>query len=144
MGGQSGGLRRPRRLHGRSLPLGEKDTCTAPSAQEEVFAGQLRSMIFCPDCGKGIEATFKFCPYCGKPFPTEEHEGSQTFVKPFMPSSRALQQISSALPLKAMLRTSLVAQWLRMCLPVQGTWVGSLVWEDPTLHGAIKPMRHNY
>ena len=29
-------------------------------------------------------------------------------------------------------RTSLVAQWLRICLPLQGTWVQSLVWEDPT------------
>ena len=41
-------------------------------------------------------------------------------------------------------RTSLVAQWLRICLPMQGTQVRSLVWADPTCHGAIKPMRHNY
>ena len=27
---------------------------------------------------------------------------------------------------------SLVVQWLRICLPVQGTWVQSLVLEDPT------------
>ena len=27
---------------------------------------------------------------------------------------------------------SLVAQWLRICLPMQGTWVRALVWEDPT------------
>ena len=27
---------------------------------------------------------------------------------------------------------------------MQGTWVQSLVWEDPTCHGAPKPMRHNY
>ena len=26
--------------------------------------------------------------------------------------------------------TSLVAQWIRIRLPVQGTWVSSLVWED--------------
>ncbi|XP_049559441.1 inactive serine/threonine-protein kinase VRK3 isoform X2 [Orcinus orca] len=45
-------------------------------------------MISCPDCGKDVEATFKFCPYCGKPLPTEEHEGSQTFVKPSMSSSQ--------------------------------------------------------
>ncbi|XP_057569122.1 inactive serine/threonine-protein kinase VRK3 isoform X2 [Hippopotamus amphibius kiboko] len=45
-------------------------------------------MISCPDCGKGIEAIFKFCPYCGKPLPTEEHEGSQAFVKPFMSPSQ--------------------------------------------------------
>ena len=40
--------------------------------------------------------------------------------------------------------TSLVVQWLRICLPMQGTWVRSLVWEDPTCHGATKPMHHNY
>ncbi|XP_057389563.1 inactive serine/threonine-protein kinase VRK3 isoform X2 [Balaenoptera acutorostrata] len=45
-------------------------------------------MVFCPDCGKCVEATFKFCPYCGKPLPTEEHEGSQTFVKPSVSSSQ--------------------------------------------------------
>ena len=41
-------------------------------------------------------------------------------------------------------RTSLVAQWLRIRLPVQGTRVQSLVWEDPTCPGATKPVRHNY
>ena len=40
--------------------------------------------------------------------------------------------------------TSLVAQWLRMCLPMQGTWLQALVWEDPTCRGATKPLRHNY
>ena len=35
--------------------------------------------------------------------------------------------------------TSLVLQWLRVCLPMQGTWVRSLVWEDPTWQGAAKP-----
>ena len=34
---------------------------------------------------------------------------------------------------------SLVAQWLGICLPVQGTWVQALVWEDPTCRGATKP-----
>ncbi|XP_054939417.1 transmembrane protein 222-like isoform X1 [Physeter macrocephalus] len=40
--------------------------------------------------------------------------------------------------------TSLVAQWLRICLPVQGTQVRSLVLEDTTCRGATKPLRHNY
>ena len=38
----------------------------------------------------------------------------------------------------------LVAQWLRIHLPMQGTRVRSLVWEDPTCRGATKPMHHNY
>ena len=40
--------------------------------------------------------------------------------------------------------TSLLAQWLEICLPVQGTQVRALVWEDPTCRGAAKPVHHNY
>ena len=40
--------------------------------------------------------------------------------------------------------TSLVMQWLRIHLPMQGTRVRALVREDPTCHGATKPVRHNY
>ena len=39
---------------------------------------------------------------------------------------------------------SLVAQWLRVCLPMQGTQVRALVWEDPTCCGATRPVSHNY
>ncbi|XP_032483326.1 COMM domain-containing protein 10 isoform X1 [Phocoena sinus] len=42
------------------------------------------------------------------------------------------------------LEASLVAEWLRICLPMQGTRVQALVREDPTCHGATKPVRHNY
>ena len=38
---------------------------------------------------------------------------------------------------------SLVAQWLRICLPMQGTRVRALVWEDPTCRGATRPVSHN-
>ena len=41
-------------------------------------------------------------------------------------------------------RASLVAQWLRVHLPVQGTRVRALVWEDPTCRGAAGPVGHNY
>ena len=41
-------------------------------------------------------------------------------------------------------RVSLVAQWLRVCLPMQGTRVRALVWEDPTCRGATGPVSHNY
>ena len=37
-----------------------------------------------------------------------------------------------------------VAQWLRICLPMQGTRVQALVWEDPTCRRATEPMSHNY
>ena len=40
--------------------------------------------------------------------------------------------------------TFLVAQWLRIHLPMQGTRVRALVGEDPTCRGATKPVHHNY
>ena len=33
----------------------------------------------------------------------------------------------------------MVVQWLRILLPMQGTWVLPLVWVDPTCLGATKP-----
>ena len=39
--------------------------------------------------------------------------------------------------------TSLVAQWLGIRLPMQGTQVQALVREDPTCQGTAKPVRHN-
>ena len=40
--------------------------------------------------------------------------------------------------------TSLVAQLLRIRLPMQGTQIQALFQEDPTRHGATKPTNHNY
>ena len=39
---------------------------------------------------------------------------------------------------------SLVVQWLRIFLSMQGTQVRTLVQEDPTCRRATKPRRHNY
>ena len=39
---------------------------------------------------------------------------------------------------------SLVVQWLRIHLAMQGTQVRSLVLEDPRYQGATKPVCHNY
>ena len=44
---------------------------------------------------------------------------------------------------KYIIGASLVAQWLRICLLMQGTRVRALVWEDPTCHGATGPVSHN-
>ena len=38
---------------------------------------------------------------------------------------------------------SLVAQWLGVCLPVQGTRVRALVWEDPACRGEAGPVSHD-
>ena len=45
--------------------------------------------------------------------------------------------------LKMVLQTSLVVQWLRTLLPVEGLFVWSLVQEDPTSWGATKPVCHH-
>ena len=37
-----------------------------------------------------------------------------------------------------------MAQWIRICLPRQDTWVQFQFWEDPTCCGAIKSMYHSY
>ncbi|KAJ8788750.1 hypothetical protein J1605_005046 [Eschrichtius robustus] len=52
-----------------------------------------------------------------------------------------LSSLCKILPPKG---ASLVAQWLRICLPMQGTRVRALVWEDPTCRGATRPVSHNY
>ena len=50
----------------------------------------------------------------------------------------------SYFPLKCRFcRASLVGQYWRLHLPVQGTRVRSLVQEDPTCHGAAEPIHHN-
>ena len=64
----------------------------------------------------------------------EENKWKQTDKKPTVNSKDKSNQTG----------TSLLVQWLRIWLPMQGTWVRSLVWEDPTCHGATKPMCHNH
>ena len=54
------------------------------------------------------------------------------------------EQRVNPLVLKSTKGTSLVVQWLRIRLSMQGTWVRALVQEDPTCRGATKPVRHNY
>ena len=44
---------------------------------------------------------------------------------------------------KKQIGASLVAQWLRVCLLMQGTRVRALVWEDPTCRGAAGPVSHS-
>ena len=50
----------------------------------------------------------------------------------------------SYLPLRKRTWTFLVVQWLRICLPMQGTRVWSLVWEIFTCCRATKPVFCNY
>ena len=54
---------------------------------------------------------------------------------------KKLRIFNSKIPLYGV---SLVVQWLRIHLPMQGTRVQALAREDPTCHEATKPVRHNY
>ena len=66
--------------------------------------------------------------------PNSFYEASINLIpKPIKDTNRKLQA-----------RTSLVVQWLRIRLPMQGMWVRALVQEDPTSHEATKPVHHNY
>ena len=57
--------------------------------------------------------------------------------------TEAEEQISDLEDKMVEIGASLVAQWLRVCLPMQGTRVRTLVWEDPTCRGATGPVSHN-
>ena len=59
-----------------------------------------------------------------------------------MCSHRAKQFLYDKNDLKQFSGAFLVAQWLRICLLMQG--IQALVWEDPTCRGATRPMSHNY
>ena len=68
----------------------------------------------------------------------------QHFHCAYHPQSSGLVEQTNSIIKTQLAGVSLVAQWLRICLPMQGTWVRALVWEDPTCHGATKPVRHTY
>ena len=46
--------------------------------------------------------------------------------------------------MKCLYQTSLVVEWIRIYLPMQGTWVRSLVLKDSTCCRATKPLSHNF
>ena len=64
------------------------------------------------------------------------------FIVPYK-ESISLMRVLSLLGQNIPLRASLVVQWLRLQLPMKGTWVRSLMGDDPTCCGATKPMCHN-
>ena len=107
---------------------GSSHSATHPPAQQEYIRG-----LPCPRCHVGSIG-----------FP----EMGNTWVVP----QRVYNFVEKYTNNKVMLlfhsrtvyRASLVAQWLRIRLPMQGTRVQALVWEDPTCRGATKPVRHNY
>ena len=70
----------------------------------------------------------------------------QIWLQPYLNSwaGRKLQKMLQAFPLlKVLMRAFFMVQWLRIHLPMQGTWVWSL-FQDSTCPGASKPVCHNY
>ena len=61
-----------------------------------------------------------------------------------VPEAEAREKGAERILEEIMAGASLVAQWLRICLPMQGTRVRALVRGDPTCRRATKPMHHNY
>ena len=60
------------------------------------------------------------------------------------PDIRSNLQPTQVVTIKDISRVSLVVQWLRIHLAIQGTWVRPRVWEDPTCCEAAKPRHHSY
>ena len=70
-------------------------------------------------------------------FPRLNQEEVENINRPI--TSTEIETVIKNLPTGA----SLVAQWWRVCLPMQGTRVRALVWEDPTCRGATGPVSHS-
>ena len=90
-------------------------------------------------CRRGMKCVWHSCPR------EQEPRGAS------WPLMEKLPETPLALMLYLRLRAvkkengaSLVAQWLRICLSMQGTRVQALVWEDPTCRRAARPVSHNY
>ena len=69
---------------------------------------------------------------------------SQTQLSNWMTTTTVLYKVLCCKIKNVFFRTSLVVQWIRIRLLMQGTWVWSLAQEDSTHHRATKPMSHNY
>ena len=72
------------------------------------------------------------------------HVGSNNGEKLVPGEAKNTSMTITILLVKVAEGASLVTQWLRIRLPMQGTRVQALVREDPTCRGATKPVCHNY
>ncbi|KAJ8793339.1 hypothetical protein J1605_000334 [Eschrichtius robustus] len=98
------------------------------------------SNIHCLEVLDGEKAEPEKVPSYPKP---TDHLGEKT-ISPQIKAPKKTHYGLAVCKVSLRLQVSLVAQWLRICLPMQGTRVGALAREDPTCRGATKPVCHNY
>ena len=116
--------------------LGETSLCVNTDALT-----MLLSSLFCWEMVQIYTAIFRLRPVLLSP--KEFSPKGDCFVEPVpLPASTVWNP--ALWEYKKTPGASLVAQWLRICLPMQGTWVRALVWEDPTYRRATGPVSHNY
>ena len=92
----------------------------------------LDSLFGC--CTSGIGLPIVLCLLSNIPSscPFVSHHGALFFSMSLLTSEKKAFGIS------------VVAQWIRIHLPMHGTWVWSLVQKDPTSLRVTKPVCHNY
>ena len=106
------------------------------SAWQEVYklAHHWYMCITCHDKGLGLEGTLQFIKSLFYGWENWDPENLRQLTK-----SQSFHSLKNQWE-----GASLVAQLLRICLPMQGTRVRALAWEDPTCRGAAGPVSHNY
>ena len=102
-------------------------------------ASSLKGSQKIAQCHSNLRSFFPLTPFKAMFFP---HKASRASV-PRIPDLEPSLYTEGRYPNQNINRI-LMAQWLRIHLPVQGTQVRALVREDATCHTATKPMRHNY
>ena len=133
----------------------QKDTCTTMFTAALFTIARTWKQPKCPSTDKWIKKMWHI--YTMEYYSAIKRNENELFVVRWMDLESVIQSEVSQKEknkyrmlthiyeiLKSGTGTSLVAQWLRVHLPMQGTRVLALVQEDPTCCRVTKPVQHNY